>query len=225
MMEKQSKELDKWNDLKTKLGNVNIQLGPYFSYQLRHSPRHILFSLSRYKFAAKLIGSGKRVLEIGCSEGLGTLLLAENASQVTGIDIDPGAIQNAAQNFASEKMQFIHCDFLDANFGEFDAVLSFDVIEHIYPEHEAKFFERTCQHLTQYGLCLVGTPNQTAEVYASEISRYGHVNVYNWQRLQKTMEQYFHQVFLFSANDEMIHTGFYPMAHYLIGLGVGKKNG
>jgi len=55
------------------------------------------------------------------------------------------------------------------------------------------------------------------------MSQLGHINTYDWQRLLKIMEQYFYQVFLFSANDEMIHTGFYPMAHYLIGVGIGKR--
>jgi hypothetical protein len=30
---------------------------------------------------------------------------------------------------------------------------------------------------------------------------------------------------LFSMNDETVHTGFYPMAHYLIALCCGKKAG
>ena len=40
---------------------------------------------------------------------------------------------------------------------------------------------------------------------------------------KRFMQRYFHNVFLFSMNDEVVHTGFYPMAHYLIALGVGIK--
>lgn len=29
--------------------------------------------------------------------------------------------------------------------------------------------------------------------------------------------------FLFSMNDEVVHTGYYPMAHYLIAVGIGPK--
>ena len=31
-------------------------------------------------------------------------------------------------------------------------------------------------------------------------------------------------VFLFSMNDEIIHTGFYPLAHYLVAKGVGLRD-
>ena len=36
-------------------------------------------------------------------------------------------------------------------------------------------------------------------------------------------DKYFENSFLFSMNDEVVHTGFGPMAHYLIILGVGLK--
>jgi 2-polyprenyl-3-methyl-5-hydroxy-6-metoxy-1,4-benzoquinol methylase len=219
----ESLEHRKWNEVKAEIGNESITLGPYFSYQFRHSPRHVLFSLSRYKFAAKLLGNGKELLEVGCSEGLGTLILGENAKTVVAIDIDNTAIENAAQNFASEKMRFIQADFLNANLGVFDGVVSFDVIEHIYPENEQKFFNSITLHLKPFGVCIIGTPNLTADCYASKVAKKGHVNMYDWERLYQTIERYFHQVFIFSANDEMIHTGFYPMAHYLIGVGIGKK--
>jgi hypothetical protein len=37
------------------------------------------------------------------------------------------------------------------------------------------------------------------------------------------MEDYFHNVFVFSMNDEVVHTGYYPMAHYLFAVCAGKK--
>lgn len=33
---------------------------------------------------------------------------------------------------------------------------------------------------------------------------------------KNTMQRYFHNVFMFSMNDEVVHTGFHPMAHYLL---------
>mgnify|MGYP007028595943 CR=1 FL=1 len=35
--------------------------------------------------------------------------------------------------------------------------------------------------------------------------------------------RFFDNVFLFSMNDEVVHTGFTPMAHYLFALCVGPK--
>jgi hypothetical protein len=37
------------------------------------------------------------------------------------------------------------------------------------------------------------------------------------------MQQFFHNVFVFSMNDEVVHTGYSPMAHYLLALGCGVK--
>ena len=37
------------------------------------------------------------------------------------------------------------------------------------------------------------------------------------------MENYFENVFMFSMNDEVVHTGFPPMANYIFGVGVGNK--
>ena len=41
--------------------------------------------------------------------------------------------------------------------------------------------------------------------------------------LRRLLENLFHNVFIFSMNDEMVHTGFAPMAHYLIGMGCGRR--
>ena len=37
------------------------------------------------------------------------------------------------------------------------------------------------------------------------------------------METYFDNMFLFSMNDGVVHTRFYPMAHYLIAVCTGLK--
>ncbi|MGE5417986.1 MAG: class I SAM-dependent methyltransferase [Acidobacteriota bacterium] len=216
-------ELEKWQSVRDIVGEERITLGPFCSFHLRHTPRRMLFALSRYKFAAKMLGEGREVLEIGCSEGFGTVLLAEFARRVVGVDVDEAAVQDAKKAFDVEKVEFRCLDFLGAEIGQFDGAVSLDVIEHIYPENESLFFESICKNLKEHGICIIGTPNQEADKYASPQSKAGHVNMYTWDRLRDSMDKYFHNVFMFSANDEVVHTGFYPMAHYLIGVGVGKR--
>lgn len=222
-MKNRSGELNKWKKVKDYIGNSKVSFGPYFSYQLKCTPRRVLYTLSHYKFAAKMIGEGKAVLEVGCSEGLGTILLAEFAGKVVGVDIDKEAIREANRNFAGGKIKFQAANFLGARIGKFDAFVSFDVIEHIYPRNERRFFASICDNLKKEGICIIGTPNKTSHIYASKVTKMGHVNLYDWKKLNGSMAKYFRHVFLFSANDEMVHTGFYPMAHYLIGIGVGRK--
>lgn len=221
-------ELQKWNECvayhEENMGQDNVTFGSYISFWLRNTPRRLLFQLSYYKFAAKLLGEGKTVLEIGCNEGFGTILLSEFSQKTVGVDIDREAIQRADINFGSDKLRFVHQDFLGADIGRFQGVVSLDTIEHIYPENEKPFFDSICRNMTSDGICIIGTPNELSNKYASELSQKVHINLYTWERLQRTMASYFQHVMLFSANDEMVHTGFYNMAHYLIAVGINKKN-
>ncbi len=94
-MEDNKAALGLWKEVMSSVPDCTITLGPYFTHQLLYNPRHILFTFSRYKFAAHLLGETKkqRVLELGCNEGLGTLLLAQAAKEVVGIDFDKRAIR------------------------------------------------------------------------------------------------------------------------------------
>ena len=77
--------------------------------------------------------------------------------------------------------------------------------------------------LTDSGVLLMGTPNLTADAYASELSRKGHVNLKDQESLRAAVLPHFNNVFMFGMNDEVVHTGFAPMAHYIWALCVGPK--
>ncbi len=77
--------------------------------------------------------------------------------------------------------------------------------------------------LGEDGVFLMGIPNITAAAYASSASKEGHINLKSHEDLRKLMGKFFRNVFVFSMNDEVVHTGFGPMAHYLIAMGVGPR--
>ena len=52
-----------------------------------------------------------------------------------------------------------------------------------------------------------------------------HVNCKDQRDLKELMRRYFHNVYAFSMNDEVVHTGFYPMAHYLLGVACHRREG
>ncbi len=218
------RESDRWSGVKSQLGEETLTLGPYFTYIARRTPRRLLHLLSYYKFAAKMIGSQKRILEIGCSEGFGTMLLAEHAASVLGIDLDADAVAVANATVASPKLQFKVADVLTDHLGTFDAAVTLDVIEHIYPIHEDAFMASIVASLEPNGVLVIGTPNITSQQYASAVSRRGHVNLFSAERLEEVASRHFSSVFLFSGNDEMVHTGFSAMAHYLLALCVGPRH-
>ncbi|MCX5713862.1 MAG: class I SAM-dependent methyltransferase [Candidatus Omnitrophica bacterium] len=151
-----------WKEFKGILPDKNVTFGRFYSYQFLNTPRSILFTLSKYKFASKLIGPKKNILEVGCSEGLGTLLLSEFANKVVAVDVDPEAINDANRVFKTNKIRFMHKNIFRARVGKFDAIVSFDVVEHVYKKNERLFFKSLCDNLTKFGICIIGTPNETS---------------------------------------------------------------
>src|SRR3989338_7157546 len=72
----------------------HITLGPINSESLIHDTKHLAFTLSRYKFAAKIMRDCKHIVEIGCGEGIGTLtFLRETKAYITAIDFDSKQIK------------------------------------------------------------------------------------------------------------------------------------
>lgn len=224
-----NKEKKLWNDYRSMQKDFmqkdeSFSLGPYHAYHFRKTPRHILFLLARYKFAMKMIGLSKTVLELGCNEGLGTYYLSEFAKNVLGVDFDEEAIQWAKRTLSSDKLSFKYDNFMDKKYGEYDAVVSYDVIEHIYRKGEKNYFETVKVNLKKTGIFLIGTPNIEASRFESPETKTAHINLYSGDRLIETLNEHFSNVFLFSQNDEVIHTGFVSMSHYLIGLCCCKKD-
>ena len=73
------------------------------------------------------------------------------------------------------------------------------------------------------GIFIIGTPTIQSQEYASITSKAGHVNCKDEKELRNLVSKFFRNIFIFSMNDEVVHTGFHPMAHYLFAIGVGKK--
>ncbi|MBF5059055.1 class I SAM-dependent methyltransferase [Candidatus Neptunochlamydia vexilliferae] len=211
-------------DEKTKLfADQSFKFGPHWSFNFRNDPKRLGFVLSRYKFSSKILGKRRHILELGCSDGIGATLLAQNSSKYMGIDLDEPALKAAQDNLQEDKYTFLFDDFMGKNYGLFDGVVSLDVVEHILPEHEALYFDTIYQNMTEDGVCVIGTPNVTAAPYASKASQLGHVNLFSQQRLTDTLKKYFHQVLPFGINDEVMHTGFGSMAHYIVCVACHKK--
>ena len=192
------------------------------SNQVWHDdPRRLVMVLSRYKFVAKMLSGMGHVLEVGCADAFGTRLVLQEVKAVTAVDYDPAFVDNAVSGI-DQRWPFecrVH-DILTGPVagGPFDAAFSLDVLEHIPPEQEHQFMTNICRSVADQSVLIVGTPSIQSQVHASSASREGHVNCKDHRELKALMSEYFHHVFLFSMNDEVVHTGFYPMAHYLIAL-------
>jgi SAM-dependent methyltransferase len=202
------------------------ELGLMSSQVWRDDPRRLLFVLARYKFAAKMFTGLGKVLEVGCADAFGTRLVRQEVPHVVASDFDPVFIErNLARNSKRWPIDFRVHDMLAGPLAEkFDGAYAIDVIEHIPAEQELMFVGNMVRSLQVRGICLIGTPSLQSQAYASVPSKEGHVNCKDGPGLRELMSHFFHHVFLFSMNDEVVHTGFTPMAHYLWALCCQRKD-
>ncbi len=128
----------------------------YITY-LRH--------LFAYAFAMQtLLTHDSTVLDVGCGEGYGTSLLSEHVKRVTGLDVDEDTVAHAAARYGTHNCSFRVYDGTTIPYesGAFDAVVSFQVIEHVHDD--LSFVCEVRRVLKQNGLFVLTTPNRTHRV-------------------------------------------------------------
>lgn len=213
-----------WNNVTALEHPEGFTMGPINAETWLRDPKHMGFMLARYKFSAKMLRRCSHIVEVGCGEGLGSMILMKDTgAQYHGVDFDPAQIAYAQKHVAPHtggRMTFACGDVAAqaADHGPFDGMLCIDVIEHVDPRDEAAFLDHCLAVLKPGAVAVIGTPNIATDAFASPPSRAGHVNLFDAERFAATLEARFTHVFLFSMNDEMIHTGFAPMAHYYMAL-------
>jgi 2-polyprenyl-3-methyl-5-hydroxy-6-metoxy-1,4-benzoquinol methylase len=200
-------------------------LGLMTSQAWYDDPNRLTFTLARYKFVAKMLSGSEHVLEVGCADAFATRVVVQEVKRLTAVDFDPAFVEDTNARM-SERWRFecrVH-DMLEGPVeGDFDGMYALDVLEHILPENENQFLANMTHPLRGNGTMVIGMPSLESQVYASPLSKEGHVNCKTLPDLKQTMQGFFHNVFVFSMNDEVVHTGYHKMAHYLLALCCGKK--
>ena len=205
----------------------NERLGLMTSHAYHDDPKRLAFTLARYKFVAKMLSGARHVLEVGCGDGIATRIVVQEVGALTAVDFDTSFIEDANARM-SERWPFTcrQHDMLEGPVpGGFDAAFSLDVLEHIPQEQEHVVLTNMLAPLVEHGVAIVGMPSLQSQTYASEQSKQGHVNCKDQRDFRTLMQRYFHNVFMFSMNDEVVHTGYAAMAHYSFALCCGKKRG
>jgi 2-polyprenyl-3-methyl-5-hydroxy-6-metoxy-1,4-benzoquinol methylase len=200
-------------------------IGLMKSLEWHEDPKRLVFTLSRYKFVAKMLSGKNRVAEIGCGDGFCARIVKQEVGQLTITDYDSYFIKRF-EDIASEEwpISAVEHNILEGPLEQkFDAIYSLDVMEHIHSENEHVFIKNIIDSVKNSGVVIIGMPSLESQMYASPGSKAGHVNCKSGKNLKSLMESFFHNVFLFSMNDEVVHTGFEKMAHYLIVVCTSKK--
>lgn len=214
-----------WLSIRRSLQQFDISLGRATAQGYVNDPRMLAFIASRYKFVSKMLADVELAIEIGCGDAFGAPIVAQTAKRVICTDIDDETLtQNRARCKVFKNIEFHYHDFRTASYPEkARAIYMVDVIEHIFPTEEPAFLRSIVGSMTPNGFVLMGTPNKHAAQYASQHSLEGHVNLKTQETLRELLSRHFQNVFMFSMNDEVVHTGYSPMAHYIWGLGVGPR--
>ncbi len=170
----------------------------------------------------------ENVLEVGCGDGFASRIVQQSVQNLTLTDFDQHFIDDIRKR---ELARWKFKDIIQHDLilggpvpGLYDGIYACDVLEHIKPEEEHIFIENICESLTEYGSLIIGMPTTESQVYASELSKIGHVNCKSLPELKTNMQRFFHNVYMFSMNDEVVHTGYHKMAHYVFALCCNKKN-
>jgi 2-polyprenyl-3-methyl-5-hydroxy-6-metoxy-1,4-benzoquinol methylase len=114
---------------------------------------------SRYAFAARLLPRG-RVLDDGCGAGYGSVILARQGLEVVGVDIDDRTVLHCQKRYSVPSLAFQREDSANLSFPDssFDAVVSFEVVEHV-PDY-SRYVAEAFRVLRPGGTLLISTPNK-----------------------------------------------------------------
>ena len=158
----------------------------------RDDPKRLVFTLSRYKFVAKMLDGTRRVAEVGCGDGLGSRIVKQSVEELTITDYDSLFIQSIEEDSDAPEglCAYVHDMLIGPLTKQFDAIYSLDVLEHITPESESIFLENLCASLAPSGLAIIGLPSLESQAHASPESKQGHVNCKSGANLKITLERW-----------------------------------
>jgi 2-polyprenyl-3-methyl-5-hydroxy-6-metoxy-1,4-benzoquinol methylase len=139
----------------------------------------------RYKFASDR-ASGRRVLDVGCGYGVGSLIICDKAAEYVGADIDEGAVAWASNHLGDPKGRIRFRTLNELATAEqvhsFKLVISFEVVEHVSdPIGHLSMLERFA---APGATVLISTPNGRLSRHKRALFRTEfHVDEYNSDEL------------------------------------------
>ena len=144
---------------------------------------------------AQSLVEGCRVLDYGSGEGYGTATLANHATSVTGVDIDPAAIAHAQDKYisiANISFEAITDHRLPYPDGSFDVITCFEVIEHV-PDPNLVIAE-IARLLSPTGVLLISTPNKAEYSDKNDYKNEYHLKEFYIDEFREFLHEHFKSV-------------------------------
>ncbi len=111
----------------------------------------------RLKKILALIGSGKRVLDVGCYDGTIALQIQRQGNEVVGIDISAKAVKLANKQGLTAYVSNLEEEKMPKAIGKFDVIVAGELIEHIFDPDA--FLSKLNTVLQPNGCIILTTPN------------------------------------------------------------------
>src|SRR5262249_57211107 len=120
-------------------GHVPDQVLPIDPLALQRYSRPALRSRFNKEYRFRVLGplAGRRVLDVGCGEGVNVVMLARMGAQVTGVDVSPGALEvarrRAAINGVADQVRLVCAPIEKAELEprSFDVVWGEGILHHV----------------------------------------------------------------------------------------------
>jgi 2-polyprenyl-3-methyl-5-hydroxy-6-metoxy-1,4-benzoquinol methylase len=155
--------------------------------------------LARYHFASSYCRD-RRVLDVATGTGYGASILRKaGAQEVVAVDREQRALDYAASRYGTDGLRWVSGNALALPFQrEFDAVVSFETIEHL---KEPERFVQECRRvLKPGGVFIVSTPEYVGGPYVSD----HHELEFTRQEFAELLNRHFDDVEMFGQRRELL---------------------
>jgi len=159
-----------------------------------------IFESERGDIFCEWIGTGKRVLDLGCKYGSLTSHFVKN-NDVTGYDIDSKALKMCASEIKTEQHD-LNGDWHKGKEEQFNIVVSSEVVEHLYYPEEV--FKKINSVLKHGGYFIGSVPNAFnlknrvrlffANKNSTTLVEPTHINHFSYNELDSLLKKHFIEV-------------------------------
>lgn len=147
----------------------DIKYKSILPYNKKYNYYAQLESIARYQFAHDFIKSNdlKTVLDVGCYNGFGCGIMAENAESVHGIDINKRYINLANLYKEKNKVNNVTFERLDVGVDimktdqKYDLITCFDTLAHV--DDDVELIKRIYNRLNDNGYAIISVPCERFE--------------------------------------------------------------
>lgn len=140
----------------------------------------------RYESVLPLL-KGKTVLDIASGSGYGSYIMAGEAKEVIGVDVDEESVKYASRNYKRKNITFKVGDAekIPIDDASVDVVVTFETVEHI--KNYKNFMAEIKRVLKPGGFAIISTPNDLEFPEGNHF----HLHEFTHEELKKVLGEYF----------------------------------